>query len=799
MRSYIKPLVRLLDSSIPNLSYYLWLRSRQWVISDDEGNKFMRTLIPTHNWMQEIPDKFSVGDELVDKYDYYTRIDKMNLQYNNMESLVFEVDGSCLFRDILFNINKIGCWAQSNRFLFSILDENARFEEENYHISSEYEGIPEWEDQFDKYMNKIKNDPIVDHNRLEMPYSISSTFWISVNRKTLVDLLSFLKYKAPFFYEIYGKQFIEQIGLEESKLNEKLPASITQYINKSMSTWKEGVTKVDDTYIVNSKMGLILYSQFIRQADTTISGLYNVVMHDDVETFKHEVFKGDTILNIHYVADEDKVLSTVSTRLCAFAMSSGSDPCSWSYFLNNFLPENISPKQLMKLLPCKFNGNALYKCKFHDDIKFRNEGKEISNCPCPLVTLSEKDAINKKERDNNRIGDAYYELTNYLINNGLPYRCAFDKWTSELIIKSDKPIKDVWKIDQILQYIEISYSNFIEDKHPDPINLLSRTELSYGLNGDFTCMLKGLAIKEITKFLKDQGHDSFIISFGGDVFINNSAAIVNIEGTKFNFELNGTYSVFTSGNTNKRGHHIPGGPDHAFSTIIVDWSNQEVDNVAADIACTKIFALEGVDNYLTNRLGSYHVFIFTEDGNLSTSAYCASPFFNDEQVEIRDRMVSRILNAFRPDLTPESIEYNINKNDESVVGVFEANIRGIYESTALVFPNNTPDLGTLYEVGRAIALGHPIIKYNEKLDEYFIVLVKSSKKFKDNENYLFDCSRKMDAIAVGYASVFVPDKYIYYQLNGCNDNIMLSLRYNHVELENGTYVLKQRDPNDRDK
>lgn len=410
-RTYIKPTVKLLTKNGNYLGFFIWMKSRQWIITDDDGHQFMRNLEYEDGWVSKIPSKFKVGDEEVELLDYMARIDAMNLQYNNSQNYVYEIDGSCLFRDFLFNINKIAQWAQSNRFLFSILDENARYDSRNYHISEEYKDIPEWEDQFDRYMDAIKNDPIVDHNRLEMPYSISSKFWICVNEKTLIELLNFMKGKVPFFYEVYGTQFMRHFNQRD-----EYSPTLTQYIIKNR-TDVEGCTYVGDTVIVDSKMSLILYSQFIRQSDTLISGLYNQLIHEDAEEFKHKVFSGKTTFMIHYVADIDKALKTVSNRLCAFAMSSGTGPESWSYFLNRFLPNEITPTGLMNLLPCKFENNRLSVCKFHDDIKYRNEGKEISNIPCPLPTLSMEIAKAKKDRDNNRIGDAFYKLTEFLLKS----------------------------------------------------------------------------------------------------------------------------------------------------------------------------------------------------------------------------------------------------------------------------------------------------------------------------------------------------------------------------------------------
>jgi nucleoside 2-deoxyribosyltransferase len=781
--------------------YFFWLKSRQWIIKSKDGDQFMRNMQPSENWMEEIPSEFYVGDELVTFDDYKTRIQAMNLQFNNLEDYVFEIEGSCLFRDLIFNINKVGAWAQSNRFLFSILDEVERFNEEHYHISSEYKDIPEWEDQFDKYMKLIKEDPIVDHNRLEMPYSISSTFWISINRKTLTDLLSFLKFYAPFFYKIYGKQFIAQAGIDEKSLSYELSASISQYIMKDKDKWEEGSWNIQGTQIVNSKMGLILYSQFIRQADTRIVGLFDILMHKNPIEFSHKVFKGNTILNISYVADIDKVLSTVRTRLCAFAMSSGDDPCSWSYFLNNFLPKELTPEKLMELLPCKFKEGRLLNCKYHDDIKFRNEGKEISNCPCPLVTLSMKDAQSKKDRDNNRIGNAFYDLTEYLVYNGVPCMYKSMYWTSKLEISTPTPLRKdfIETMESFLNELETRWEDVLSGKlTPDAI--IQQQYHEFILGNDPTCLMKGLAIDWISDALRLDGIDKFIINFGGDVYGYNVKSIVSIENTNFNIELNGHWSVFTSGNTQKRGNHIVGGNEHEFVTVVYQWGD-EAKNLLADIYATKKFAGDAAKcNKLKSMMApvEVHEFFFKEEGYLIDKTYCASPFFNEEQIKIRDNMVSKLITQFRPDLTDSAYRYNDQLNNDCAADVVKDNIDGITNSKYLVFPNRTTDLGTLYEVGFAIYLGHPIIKYDEVHDKYIIVFVENDMKYSETEEYLFDCSKKRDCISLGVMSGMAKAEQIYYTLNGCKDNIMLSVNYNHVELVNGKYELQTRDENERD-
>ena len=431
MRKYIDPEVKLIDgTSVKDLGYYVWLKSRVHVIRTKQGEpikdidlkydeedpyfplkiKFKlqdnREVTPGSDGFNE----FYVGTDLEEYYSYRSKIARMNLQYANFDQYVFEITGSALFRDLLYNINTIAQWARSERFRVSTLDLDLRKEEESFPISSEYKGIKEWEDQFSEYMEYLKKYEKTDDARVKMPYSVSSVYWISINKKMLINLASMVKLKMPFFYEPYIVPMMKDAGLTEGDLKPYVDSYVSIYFN-DQSNWKEGSVLNSGFYTINSKMGLIMYSQFLRQGATVCSGFYSELVHDDPEEFKHKVFKGDTILNVTYSAHKDRVKNTVTNRLCAFAMSSGEGPCSWSYFLDNFIPDNMTPDQFRDMLPCKFGKDGLVcDCRFLEDIKFRNSGLENSNDPCPLPSASIELAKKKLRTDKNKIGKLYYDL-----------------------------------------------------------------------------------------------------------------------------------------------------------------------------------------------------------------------------------------------------------------------------------------------------------------------------------------------------------------------------------------------------
>ena len=453
MKTYVDSKVKLIDGTEYDLAFYTWLKSRKHVIKLPNGNKIddveidgkcdsclyfdddysimfksddvMYLLVPKikYDMSSEYRQKHMIHDFYVDnelvEYDEYRKriVDILNLQFNNFPQYTFEITGSALFRDLLYNVNWSEMWSVSNRFLFSTLRDDEVIEESNYHISSEYKDIPEWESQFDTYMDKIKETNITDDNRTEMPYSITSEFWWGCNHKTLISVLSMMKLKFPFFYEVYGKKMMNAVNITEKSLKPYVDYSLDQYFLKD---WDKGSVFVKGTWLIDTEMSYIILSQFLRQSPSIVAGLFNDLEHTDIESFKHKVFKGGTVCKIRFIASKARTLGTVSNRCCAFAAHSGTGVGSWSGFLEDFLEPVNTLDEFRLVLPCKFDEHGLLsKCPLYDDTKFRmDNGSESRNIPCPLLTADMKTAEDKLDRDRNKIGKLFYDLTEDIISKG---------------------------------------------------------------------------------------------------------------------------------------------------------------------------------------------------------------------------------------------------------------------------------------------------------------------------------------------------------------------------------------------
>jgi len=361
-----------------------------------------------------------IGDEKVPIDKYFDDIMRMNMQYANMPYFVFEIEGSILFRDFLYNVQKCAQWATSLRLVQSVLPQD---DPKSYPVSEEYKGIPEWEDAYYKWFEQVVKNENVDQTRIIMPYSMHSKYWYGCNLKTLINLLSLMKNKFPFFYIWYGVDFEKSIEsiykIDISKYYVPwVDCGLQKYFtsDETDSTeppFAESCEKVGDYYFIKQDMSLILYSQFVRQSDTDVSGLWDLLQHDDPDKFAHKVFTGDTLIHTTYLAHKSRVYQTVKNRTCFFSQSDGdeNDPHYWSKFLSIFI-RDMNAEEFKSVIPC---AGCPEKCKFKDDVKFRDTGQQRGYIPCPILNKNLDYAKARLEQCDNKLNNLYLDLTKELV------------------------------------------------------------------------------------------------------------------------------------------------------------------------------------------------------------------------------------------------------------------------------------------------------------------------------------------------------------------------------------------------
>jgi len=159
--------------------------------------------------------------------------------------------------------------------------------------------------------------------------------------------------------------------------------------------------------------------------------------------------------------------------------------------------------------------------------------------------------------------------------------------------------------------------------------------------------------------------------------------------------------------------------------------------------------------------------------------YCASPFFNELEVTVRDAMCAAMgrkwsdLSIFRPDLTETSKSYEKSPGDELGKIIFDENVEHITKSDVLCFPLGTKDMGTLWEVGVAIRLGKEIYGYKWKPEDELRRIDPSKYDIPTFTGpSLIQIETLSSAVVMGYN--FDSSWASYYVLGeGVRDNLML--------------------------
>ena len=163
--------------------------------------------------------------------------------------------------------------------------------------------------------------------------------------------------------------------------------------------------------------------------------------------------------------------------------------------------------------------------------------------------------------------------------------------------------------------------------------------------------------------------------------------------------------------------------------------------------------------------------------------YTASPFWTRYEILVKKRMIARIKEQGMKVLDPE-VCGNLSQDDyddkfNTAKQIFLNNIVEIDRCDCLVFPRFTNDLGTLYEIGRAAALGKTIWRYDFLSDTVECLGTKdlTIEQYMEDEMVEVCIDNTHKAVLFGYLSAKLPSEKLIYSLKGGLDNLMLSVNY----------------------
>lgn len=287
---------------------------------------------------------------------------------------------------------------------------------------------------------------------------------------------------------------------------------------------------------------------------------------------------------------------------------------------------------------------------------------------------------------------------------------------------------------------------------------------------DYTCVAKGYFIQRLEKRLKESGKSNldYYVNFGGDVLSNTPDNLAKVTSKYYPISVitKGRQLVFCSTNL-ERPEHIP---DAKYEAVI--FTSNEDPAGFFDIATTRALCNEEF-----NESGVLHI----RDKKICEETYIASPFFNDTDVAIRDKMLGLFSDYIRPDLLNPNIEGDLHKDLHLAAKIRQDNLDAIDACSLLVFPKDTRDLGTLFEVGYAIRNGKKILRYDYVNDHYDWIYSPKIPGLPGNDVTL-DLNRLGSGVMLGYHY----EKNLACYLGTSSDNIML-MDNPHIEKPESLY------------
>lgn len=327
----------------------------------------------------------------------FKRLMKIDLPVKGMRSFILEIQGSILFRDLLYSIRPLtAAWAQSSRIL--------PWNQDTMFFSSEFDKIDDWhmkhmQDCMKKVYTGLKNGQSQDQIRQYAPMALSSRFVINIDQRTLFSFLRMLYLHNKFLYKTYAPLFYEAINVEEHEVLDMRSADIFdkyaidddeyKYV-KDQDGW---ATKIADEFIGIYKMKAVLMAQFVRQTQAHIKNeLFNMIddgyTDDGAEaSYLSELTLGSDVIVATYV-NYKAFVGTMKHRASWFAQFDREDNASWSSIVGPYV-KDMTPQEFVKFIGVK-NGDDPFK----QDLLARVYGLDV-NLPSPFL-IEDPSMIDKR-------------------------------------------------------------------------------------------------------------------------------------------------------------------------------------------------------------------------------------------------------------------------------------------------------------------------------------------------------------------------------------------------------------------
>ena len=295
---------------------------------------------------------------------------KMDIGFNSVCMLTFQIKSSMLFRDFIFTLRPLMCWAMSSR--------DVPFTKDNITISDEFES---WgQDGIDEAIERVANGEHQNQARQSLPMTLSTQFTINLDFRSACGLIKSMKAIDDDLYECYGVLLEEAMKDVPGFEGNQIKSFEKSYLFSKDEGFKKPVEKLGGMINGCYKMNYAMMAQFLRQSHARIkTGIWDNIRR--IGYFDSAKFyQSDKLAVEFYIPDADysRLMSVRSHWFADWATD------MWGGMIGDYT-KDMTTEEFFNFIPC---GNGKPDPFYYHTLK--RVDRDDLNEPCPIALESPK-------------------------------------------------------------------------------------------------------------------------------------------------------------------------------------------------------------------------------------------------------------------------------------------------------------------------------------------------------------------------------------------------------------------------
>ena len=316
---------------------------------------------------------------------------KMDIGFNSVCMLTFQIKSSMLFRDFIFTLRPLMCWAMSSR--------DVPFTKENITISDEFDG---WgQDGINHAIERVARGEHQNQARQSLPMTLSTQFTINLDFRSACGLIKSMAEIDIDLYDTYGVLFEAAMKDIDGFNGNAIKSFEESYLYSHAEGFKKDLQQIGGMVNGCYKMNYAMMAQFLRQSHARIkTGIWDDIRDEGYySAAKH--YQLDEISVEFYIPEPDyrRLMSVRSHWFADWA------PDMWGGMIGDYT-KDMTTEEFFDFIPC---GNGKPDPFYYHTLK--RVDRDDLNEPCPIALEKPSLIMDRyNEQGDNPVIQRYIEM-----------------------------------------------------------------------------------------------------------------------------------------------------------------------------------------------------------------------------------------------------------------------------------------------------------------------------------------------------------------------------------------------------